>query len=58
MTTINDIQEEIIEELSAFDDWMDKYQLIIDLGNIDSDLQCSVICKQAHFVSFVQYQKA
>lgn len=33
MTTINDIQEEIIEEFSAFDDWMDKYQLIIDLGN-------------------------
>lgn len=33
MTTINDIQEEIIEEFSVFDDWMDKYQLIIDLGN-------------------------
>ncbi len=31
--TINDIQEEIIEEFSAFDDWMDKYQMIIDLGN-------------------------
>lgn len=33
MSSINDIQEEIIEEFSAFDDWMDKYQLIIDLGN-------------------------
>ena len=31
--TINDIQEEIIEEFSALDDWMDKYQLLIDLGN-------------------------
>jgi len=31
--TINEIQEEITEEFSAFDDWMDKYQMIIDLGN-------------------------
>jgi cysteine desulfuration protein SufE len=30
---INDIQDEIIEEFAAFDDWMDKYALIIDLGN-------------------------
>ena len=30
--TINDIQEEIIEVFSALDDWMDKYQLLIDLG--------------------------
>jgi cysteine desulfuration protein SufE len=33
MMTINEIQDEIIEEFSAFDDWMDKYQLLIDLGN-------------------------
>lgn len=31
--SINDIQDEIIEEFSGFDDWMDKYQLLIDLGN-------------------------
>jgi cysteine desulfuration protein SufE len=31
--TINEIQDEIIEEFSALDDWMDKYQLLIDLGN-------------------------
>ena len=31
--TINEIQDEIIEEFSAFDDWMDKYALLIDLGN-------------------------
>lgn len=31
--TINEIQEEIIEEFSALDDWMDKYALLIDLGN-------------------------
>jgi len=30
---INDLQNEIIEEFAAFDDWMDKYALIIDLGN-------------------------
>jgi len=30
---LNEIQDEIIEEFSAFDDWMDKYQLLIDLGN-------------------------
>lgn len=30
--TINDIQETIIGEFSAFDDWMDKYNLLIDLG--------------------------
>ena len=31
--TINEIQDEIIEEFSGFDDWLDKYQLLIDLGN-------------------------
>ena len=30
---INEIQDEIIEGFSGFDDWMDKYQLLIDLGN-------------------------
>lgn len=31
--TINEIQDEIIEEFSEFDDWMDRYAYIIDLGN-------------------------
>lgn len=31
--TINEIQDEIIDEFSAFDDWMDKYQMLIELGN-------------------------
>ncbi len=31
--TINELQDEIIDEFSQFDDWMDKYSLIIDLGN-------------------------
>lgn len=29
---INDIQDEIIEEFSPLEDWMDRYQLIIDMG--------------------------
>lgn len=32
MTTIKEIQEEIIDEFSGFDDWLDRYQLLIDLG--------------------------
>ena len=30
--TINEIQDEIIEEFSLLDDWMDRYQLLIDMG--------------------------
>ena len=36
--TINEIQDEIIDEFSGFDDWMDKYQLLIDLGNEQAPL--------------------
>ena len=31
--TINEIQDEIIEEFAEFTEWMDKYQTLIDLGN-------------------------
>ncbi|MBR0195868.1 MAG: SufE family protein [Paludibacteraceae bacterium] len=31
--SINEIQDEIIEEFEVFDDWMDRYQLIIDYAN-------------------------
>lgn len=31
--TINTIQDNIIAEFSDFDDWMDRYALLIDLGN-------------------------
>lgn len=31
--SINEAQEEVIAEFSTFDDWMDRYQLLIDLGN-------------------------
>ncbi len=32
MATIKEIENQIVEEFSIFDDWMDKYQYIIDLG--------------------------
>lgn len=32
MQTINEIQDEIIEEFADLDDWMDRYQLLIDMG--------------------------
>jgi len=31
--TINEIQEEIIEEFASFDEWMDKYSYLIEIGN-------------------------
>ena len=31
--TINELQDNIVEEFSLFDDWMDKYALLIDKGN-------------------------
>lgn len=31
--TINELQDAVIEEFCDFDDWMDKYQMLIDLGN-------------------------
>ena len=33
MMTINEQQDEVIEEFEGFSDWMDKYQMLIDLGN-------------------------
>ena len=37
--TIEEIQNEIIDEFSIFEDWMDKYAYLIDLGNELDDLQ-------------------
>ena len=39
MKTINELQDEVVAEFSDFDDWMDKYQMLIDLGN-DLDDGC------------------
>ena len=33
MATIQEIQDEIIAEFGDFDDWLDRYQLLIDLGS-------------------------
>ncbi len=33
MQTIKELQDEVIEEFDGLDDWMDKYQMLIDLGN-------------------------
>lgn len=44
--TINEIQDEIIEEFSALDDWMDRYQLLIDLGEEQAPLAAADKCDQ------------
>lgn len=36
--SINELQDEVIAEFSDFDDWMDRYQLLIDLGNEQAPL--------------------
>jgi cysteine desulfuration protein SufE len=36
--TINEQQDEIISEFSDFDDWMDRYQMLIDMGNDQKSL--------------------
>ncbi|MBO5025312.1 MAG: SufE family protein [Bacteroidaceae bacterium] len=39
MMSIEEIQQEIVEEFSDYDDWMDKYQLLIDLGGEQQPLK-------------------
>ena len=36
--SINELQDEVIAEFSDLDDWMDRYQLLIDLGSEQSPL--------------------
>lgn len=38
MQTINELQAEVVEEFSELDDWMDRYQLLIDLGEEQQSL--------------------
>lgn len=38
MKTINELQDAVIEEFGELDDWMDRYQLLIDLGNEQAPL--------------------
>lgn len=44
--SINEIQDEIVEEFNGFDDWMDKYQLLIDLGNDQSPIDAKYKTEQ------------
>ncbi|MCD8031038.1 MAG: SufE family protein [Bacteroides sp.] len=37
--SINELQDQVIGEFSDFDDWMDRYQLLIDLGNEQEPLE-------------------
>lgn len=39
--TINETQDEIIEDFCALDDWMDRYQLLIDLGEEQAPLSAA-----------------
>ena len=36
--SINELQDEVIAEFSELDDWMDRYQLLIDLGSEQAPL--------------------
>jgi cysteine desulfuration protein SufE len=36
--SVNEVQDNIIDEFSVFDDWMDKYNLLIDFGRELKDL--------------------
>ena len=38
LMTINEVQHEIVEEFSVYEDWMDKYSYLIELGNDLKDL--------------------
>jgi len=39
--TIEEIQQKIISEFSCFDDWMDRYNHLIDMGKITSSAAAS-----------------
>ena len=38
MKTINELQDEVVEEFADLEDWMDKYQLLIDMGSEEEAL--------------------
>ncbi len=44
--SINEMQDEIIAEFNDFSDWMDKYQLLIDLGNEQKPLDAKYKTEQ------------
>ncbi len=46
MQSINELQNEVIAEFSDFDDWMDRYQLLIDLGSEQAPLEAQYKTEQ------------
>lgn len=46
MKTINELQDEIIEEFTELEDWMDRYQLLIDLGSEQEPLEAKYKTEQ------------
>ena len=61
MATINDLQDEVVEEFQDFTDWMDKYQMLIDLGNELEPLdekyknEQNLIDCSHYFISFISF---
>ena len=51
--TIKEIQENIIEEFSMFDDWMDRYALLIEMGK-DCPLIDEKLKDEAHLINGCQ----
>lgn len=43
IASVNELQDKVIEEFSEFDDWMDKYQMLIDLASEEQPLPAA--CK-------------
>lgn len=44
MATINDIQDQLIEEITMFDEWLDRYTYIIDMGKELPEPDPALLC--------------
>ncbi len=51
--TIKEIQDSIVEEFSMFDDWMDRYSLLIEMGR-DCPLIDEKLKDEAHLINGCQ----
>ena len=50
MPTIKELQDEIIEDFAALDDWMDRYALLIDLGGERAPRPEDIINSELYFI--------
>ena len=49
--SINELQDEVIEEFDAIgDDWMDRYQMLIDMGEAQEPLPAEVLDAELYFI--------